>query len=202
MKKLKANKKVLVFFLVFVFALACRIVVLNSCALNEKKETYQMGEWVALDGDFVSSASELTAGYYICVTGAHVFSYEEYMEACGLSDDCLPAEIRSPVVELEVKIKNQGNTEGFLALGWFALLNESKTIYNYYKDEYAGLKNSLLDGASGITIKPDTEMTIYLPFTMQYGAENRSLLSEDRISNVYYFTVSRYPTRKEIKIIV
>lgn len=100
------------------------------------------------------------------------------------------------------KIRNQGNTNGFLSLGWFALLNENKTVYNYYKDAYAALKNPLLDGASGVTIQPDTEITIYLPFTMQYGAENYSILDENDTNNVYYFDVSRYPTRKEIKVLI
>lgn len=202
MKRLKANRKFLIILFVLVLAAIFRITAVNLYALNEKHELYTMDEWVSLDGDFVSSASESTNGYYICVTNARVFSYEEYMKECGVPEDQLPTDIRSPVIELEVKIRNQGNTDGFLSLGWFSLLNENKTIYNYYKDAYAALKNLLLDGASGITIKPDTEMTIYLPFTMQYGAENLSILDEKSQTNVYYFTVSRYPTRKEIKVLI
>ncbi len=202
MKRLKTNRKFFIILFIIACAIACRIVVVNMYALNERDELYHMDEWVPLDGDFVSSASESTSGYYICVSGARVFSYGEYMKECGVPNDQLPESIRSSVIELEVKIRNQGNTNGFLSLGWFALLNENKTVYNYYKDAYAALKNPLLDGASGVTIQPDTEITIYLPFTMQYGAENYSILDENDTNNVYYFDVSRYPTRKEIKVLI
>lgn len=189
-------------YLILICIFLFRIVYVNTHSINETRREYEMGEWIPLSGDFVNTADEMTDGYYLRVESANFFTYKEYMSECGYPEYYFGTDIRSPVIELKVSIRNENNENGFLAISKFNLLNETKTISNTYNPIYAGLKNSTLETAFGATIRPQTEFTIYLPFTMQYGPENRSYLAENRGNGVYYFVISKYPTRKEVKITV
>lgn len=182
-------------------AFAARIVYVNTHSLNEKREFYAMGEWVPLAGDFIDSAKENTSGYYLRVDSAKLFSYTDYMQECGYDQSYITERIRLPVLELTVTLRNVENQDGFLALSRFDLLNQTRNLFDSYSPLYAGLKNPTLEDAVGVTIRPNTEFTVCLPFTMQYGAEDRSSLLEDGADDLYYFVISKYPTRKEIKII-
>lgn len=179
-----------------------RIVYVNIHSINEVRQEYAMGEWIPLSGDFVNTADEKTDGYYLRVESAKLFTYEEYMMECGYPEYYLGEVIQSPVIELKLTIRNDDNEDGFLALSKFSLLTGNRAIPNNFNQIYAGLKNSTLETAYGATIRPRTEFTVYLPFTMQYGSENRSYLTENGGNGDYYFVVSKYPTRKEVKIIV
>ena len=160
-----------------------------------------MGEWVPLSGDFCTSAEEKTDGYSLRVDAAKRYTYAEYMQETEHPEQYFGETIQSPVLELTLTLRNTDNTDGLLPVSQFNLLNENRTIYNRYDPLYAGLKNPLLESSFGVTIRPQTEFTVHLPFTMQYGPENCSFLEEND-SGVYYLVISRYPVRKEVKITV
>lgn len=171
----------------------------NFTAERDTIKQYEMGQWVPLEDDFIFSASEAADGYSLCVKNATVYSYEDYIKKCGASMDVIEPLAQSPVLELEVAVKNEDNTEGGIPAGWFALKDKTRSLSNYCSNAYAALQNKKLEDSSGFSIRPGTEFTVYLPFTMQYGIQNHSILDETN-QGPFYFVVSQYPINKEIVI--
>ncbi|MDD2992831.1 MAG: hypothetical protein PHG73_04725 [Pygmaiobacter sp.] len=178
-----------------------RVVAVNAAALRTKTEQYPMGQWVPLEGNFTFSAEEKTDGYSVRVTDARQYTYAAYMEKCGLPQNYLSEDAQTSVIELAVQIKNQHNQDGMLAISWFSLKDRTMAVYNYFDGFYAGLQNKTLADVYGVTVRPGTEFTVYLPFPMRYGAQNQSLLDAGG-QDTFYFTVSKYPVEKSIRVVL
>lgn len=90
----------------------------NLTAEREEKKQYEMGQWVPLKDDFIFSASEAANGYSLCVKNATVYSHEDYVKKCGVPIDAIEPFAQSPVLELEIAVKNEDNTEGGIPAGF------------------------------------------------------------------------------------
>ena len=98
-----------------VAVLAGRIWWINANAFEYPETHHAMGEWVDLDGAFLSYANEATTGYSVSVQDARVMSRREYIERYALA----PSQVErtehdaiESVLCLSLGMKNKGSTAG------------------------------------------------------------------------------------------
>lgn len=133
-----------------------------------------MGTWVELDGAFNQSRGEDTAGYGVCVAGAEVLSYNEYVERYA-TDGSVPLEgldARS-LVCLDVDIRNEGDSSGGLALATMYLVPERRNEFFVSDAELLLMAETKLreSGSSGmgVSVRSGTEYATHLVYRRQGG---------------------------------
>lgn len=135
---------------------------------------HSMGTWVELDGAFNQSRGEDTAGYGVCVAGAEVLSYNEYVERYA-TDGSVPLEgldARS-LVCLDVDIRNEGDSSGGLALATMYLVPERRNEFFVSDAELLLMAETKLreSGSSGmgVSVRSGTEYATHLVYRRQGG---------------------------------
>lgn len=163
-------------------------------------EYYEVGEWVELEGAFQSSSSEGTQGYSLMVESAEVVAYNEYLEKHGgeLSSADEPGGAHC-VVDVAVRIKNEGNGEGALNVFQMVLVPERSDEYLICDVISArALWPQVQEGAGmSVRIRPGTEYVVHIPYVFNGMDEVYEREVEDRS---FTLLVSRMPVRKMIRI--
>lgn len=159
---------------------------------------YQMNEAAPYEKDFFHYLDENRNGYEITVKSAKLMSYKEFVEQHGQTEDYIPENEIQPkyIYDVEVYVKNS-NTEDDMAKG-IELINTRLVSTNasmQVNDRLFGLLYPHLEGQMGFSLKPNSDMTLHLPYA-EYEENNReTILSRD-----YYFLMSMYPTKKMIAL--
>lgn len=175
-----------------------RIFSVNSTAIQQQVEYYDIGQEVKLDGCFTNIVDENTNGYSVTVYSGRVTTFEEFAKKYGGSTEPSAYELtsESKIIELDVSIKNEKNTDGYIFLrGWgLQSVNDEwipcMELWNMEFEQTAGSFN--------FTLKPNSEMRLSIPFETNNDYE---LMHNDYpIEESYDLVVSRAPVKKIIRI--
>ena len=122
----------IIVFGIAICALGLRICYVNITAEHPHVETYQMNEWVELNGNFQEESAEETTGYAVRVNSARLLTYKEFIEQYNGNIDCLPESARPiGIVDVEVSVKNTANLNGWLSLYYYMLTSADHTFTLY-----------------------------------------------------------------------
>ncbi len=200
-----SNKKFifpLVIILTALFSFRVWYVNANAAPVYEKR--YEIGDWVDLDGDYISSKSENTSGYSLQLSEAETLTYEEFMSRYDESTDYLAEASRHNVILLTLNIKND-NSDGFLNLNFFTILNKYFSCYYNFDSTYESICEPQIDSGYGqalIKIKPNSEYSLKIAYTAAIRADKVTFLQEEaakgHVESDVYLNISWYPTKKYI----
>ncbi|MBY4797894.1 DUF5028 domain-containing protein [Collinsella sp. AGMB00827] len=187
-----------------VAAIAFRIWVVNQNQLSIPAEHYGMREWVELDGAFLFDYQEQTDGYAIKVTNASVMTAEEYVRAYAGESDVVPQDPTGDVIVLDLSIRNQGNSEGFIDILSQWLLGQRKDrTYQYDYDLWELAEPSMRD-ESGFKLVENSVYETHVPFvnaTAPRYLESVSAWRRKPADDAYVdLVISNAPVRKMIRI--
>lgn len=175
-----------------------RIFSVNSTAIQQQVEYYDIGQEVKLDGCFTNIVDENTNGYSVTVYSGRVTTFEEFAKKYGGSTEPSAYELtsESKIIELDVSIKNEKNTDGYIFLrGWGLQSVNDEWIPCM---ELWNMEFEQSTGSFSFVLKPNSEMRVSIPFETNNDYE---LMHNDYpIEKSYDLVVSRAPVKKIIRI--
>lgn len=200
--------------------LACGCVAV-ACALagrvwwvNEKRYPYPyetirhgMGEWVELDGAFISDSGENTQGYGIRLAKAELLSHDEYLERYALDSEgagSFTSELDAKsIVCLTLELKNDATEEGgFIFLGEARLSGDGLPLkYSYDPSLWAASNPNITTMSYHIGVVPGTSTEQHVPYSLVRSEEENGRYKEalPTVSS-YELVVSNAPVRHVIDI--
>ena len=152
-----------------------RIFFVNTAAIQQQIEYYEKDEEVKLDGCFINIVDENTTGYSITVHSGKLTTFGEFAKKYKGNTEPSAYELtsESKIIELDVSIKNEGNSDGYI-----------------FFEQTAGSFN--------FTLKPNSVKRLSIPFETNNDYE---LMHNDYpIEESYDLVVSRAPVKKIIRI--
>lgn len=183
------------FLIAFIFF---RIFSVNSTAIQQQVEYYDIGQEVKLDGCFTNIVDENTNGYSVTVYSGRVTTFEEFAKKYGGSTEPSAYELtsESKIIELDVSIKNEKNTDGYIFLrGWGLQSVNDEWIPCM---ELWNMEFEQSTGSFSFVLKPNSEMRVSIPFETNNDYE---LMHNDYpIEDSYNMVISRAPVKKIIRI--
>lgn len=189
--------------------LAVRIRWVNADRHEAPVETYAMGEEVALEDNYTLEEYEIAEDYVITVNSAKVSSLEEFLEKNGYTaadiDTLFPAkDMTYPemVYDVNITVKNVGTEEredvginlsfyDLMAIDYKLQIND--TLYTIANPQ-------MEDGTQIFRLKPQSEMTIELPYYFSVSAPYSYLTTDEVKSSDMYLVLTMYPTEKRILV--
>lgn len=175
-----------------------RIFSVNSTAIQQQVEYYDIGQEVKLDGCFTNIVDENTNGYSVTVYSGRVTTFEEFAKKYGGSTEPSEYELtsESKIIELDVSIKNEKNTDGYIFLrGWGLQSVNDEWIPCM---ELWNMEFEQSTGSFSFVLKPNSEMRVSIPFETNNDYE---LMHNDYpIEDSYNMVISRAPVKKIIRI--
>lgn len=175
-----------------------RIFSVNSTAIQQQVEYYDIGQEVKLDGCFTNIVDENTNGYSVTVYSGRVTTFEEFAKKYGGSTEPSAYELtsESKIIELDVSIKNEKNTDGYIFLrGWGLQSVNDEWIPCM---ELWNMEFEQSTGSFSFVLKPNSEMRVNIPFETNNDYE---LMHNDYpIEDSYNMVISRAPVKKIIRI--
>lgn len=202
-KKKSRKKRILGIMLALCLTAAwlLRVITLNISAERVETVIYEMHEPVLLEEDFFYNGDDVAAGYEITVESAQIRSYEEYIAEYGGTIDLIPEERRPEYVyDVEIRIRNynkeDSNSTGFNLISCrLQAVNDTMQV----SDELFGLLYPHLEGTFGFSLRPETEMTMHLPYIRSYVMDKYD--SYEKMKNrQYYMLLSMYPVKRMIAV--
>ena len=183
-------------------ALTGRIWWVNANAFEYPEARHALGEWVDLDGAFLSYANESASGYSICVQEARIMSRHEYIERYALE----PSQVEGTdyddvesVLCLSLGMRNEGSTAGGFLLTEATLVPEGAIRAMRYQTGLWATSNKVIDESTGyISLLKDTEFTTQIPYL--FYASNEENFQNEITARRFSFTVSNAPVRNIIDI--
>lgn len=162
---------------------------------NNTRNIYQLGETVPFGSDYMNK-DILVDGYSVRVDRFEIVNYQEYIRASNFS---LPDGLIEPerIGLVYITLFNQdSNAPG-------VLLTEFKL---HGIDNYLGMNwdvllaaNSVLKEGFGVSLSPNTEYQIILPFDFEeemFGADTWKNINDYEL----FLHITAFPTEKDIKI--
>lgn len=175
-----------------------RIFSVNSTAIQQQVEYYDIGQEVKLNGCFTNIVDENTNGYSVTVYSGRVTTFEEFAKKYGGSTEPSAYELtsESKIIELDVSIKNEKNTDGYIFLrGWGLQSVNDEWIPCM---ELWNMEFEQSTGSFSFVLKPNSEMRVSIPFETNNDYE---LMHNDYpIEDSYNMVISRAPVKKIIRI--
>lgn len=203
-----SNKKRMTAIAVVAFALvavvSARIAYVNYDVPHIIEEHYSVGEWVELDGAFLSSIQENTEGYSLRVVSAELMSYNDYIRRYGQDPSAVVEGLDSKsVIALEMEVENEGNEEGAIFLFECKLVPARGNEY-FTRDSALWIESERqMEGtvALYLSLVEGTSYTTVIPYTInsidEEGLSQYKATIED---SSFGLVVSNHPTRKIIDI--
>lgn len=175
-----------------------RIFSVNSTAIQQQVEYYDIGQEVKLDGCFTNIVDENTNGYSVTIYSGRVTTFEEFAKKYGGNTEPSAYELtsESKIIELDVSIKNEKNTDGYIFLrGWGLQSVNDEWIPCM---ELWNMEFEQSTGSFSFVLKPNSEMRVSIPFETNNDYE---LMHNDYpIEDSYNMVISRAPVKKIIRI--
>lgn len=194
---------------VAVCALAGRVWWVNNRKYPYPYETvhHATGEWVDLDGAFISDATEGTQGYSVRVVNAELLSHDEYIglyaaDSTQVEDIMMGLNDKS-VVCLTLELRNDAAVEGgFIFLGEARLIGDGLPLkYSYDPVLWAASNPNITDMSYYIGVVPGTVTTQHVPYSLIHSQEDNGRYTEPLPTvSSYEFVVSNAPVRHVIDI--
>lgn len=196
--------------LVCAAAIGARIWWVNETSFSVPQERYATGEWVSFDGSFLTTNDEKNDGYSMRVDGAEIMSEQEYIDRYDVNGIWKENELTSDpsdvdcLAVLTITVKNEGNdnSEGFaINLSATSLVASDNIDFLVPQLDFWGTSEPKITSADDIplvfNIKPDTEYTIHMPFTL-----GRDIYMDKREvkEGSYYLYVTRGPVMKLVEV--
>ena len=178
----------------------------NKNAYKQEVEYYEMGEFVEVGDDFFYVAEDNCNGYSVRVNKARLVDFKEYVEGNGgeVNPDSYSVDFPMPkyLVELDITVKNENNTDGHVDLRNFKLNRGSMSMSIDF--QVLGLVEEFFTGYTGFMLVENSEADMKLVFTPQslglsqgldFDGVNRALEEDD-----FNLSVTEWPVRKVIKV--
>lgn len=129
---------------------------------------HEEGGWADLDGSFASTAaSEKTAGYSVRVVSAKVVSYNDWIDRYGDASQKREGLDSPSVIDVEVEVRNEGNTDGGLFLLGWKLFPERRNMYYLYDIDLLKVNEpKLSDRNLGFAVAPGATRLVHIPYTI------------------------------------
>lgn len=198
MNKLLKKIAFLVLSFVLIGLIVIRIYFVNTTAIQQQIECYEKNEEVKLEGCFINIVDENTTGYSITVHSGKLTTFGEFAKKYKGNTEPSAYELteESKIIELDVSIKNEGNSDGYIFFRSWGLQSKNDEwipcmeLWNMEFEQTAGSVN--------FTLKPNSEMRLSIPFETNNDYE---LMHNDYpIEESYDLVVSRAPVKKIIRI--
>lgn len=190
-----------------VAALVARIAWVNVTYPHVRLETYEMGEWVPLDGDFMSYAGEGTAHYAVRVDGAQVMTVDDYRRAYDDGSEALGVNGNARcLVVLTLSIRNDGDDQGGFGLPLTFLVGAAGDETYIYSgaSQYAIEPLRAYDGpetddswARGLGIDPHSQCQVHVAYLLNEGSE---AVGKDAADTSFTLHLSQQPVRKMVRV--
>lgn len=190
---------------VAVAALAARIYWVNTNLPQIPNEYYDQGEWASLDGAFQIDSQENTNGYSLMVQSAKLMTYDEFVETYRTEDADVAAQPAGThgdahcVVDVELHIRNEGNSDGVLDAFQMVLVparGNEYLIADIMND--AALWPQTQRGVGmQVSTRPGTEYVAHVPYV--FNSTENAYLTEVTDTD-FTLLVSRAPVRKMIRV--
>lgn len=198
MNKLLKKIAFLVLSFVLIGLIVIRIYFVNTTAIQQQIECYEKNEEVKLEGCFINIVDENTKGYSITVHSGKLTTFGEFAKKYKGNTEPSAYELteESKIIELDVSIKNEGNSDGYIFFRNWGLQSENDEwipCMELWNMEFKQTAES-----SNFTLKPNSEMRLSIPFETNNDYE---LMHNDYpIEKSYDLVVSRAPVKKIIRI--
>lgn len=168
-----------------------RIYFVNTTAIQQQIECYEKNEEVKLEGCFINIVDENTKGYSITVHSGKLTTFGEFAKKYKGNTEPSAYELteESKIIELDVSIKNEGNSDGYIFFRNWGLQSENDEwipCMELWNMEFKQTAES-----SNFTLKPNSEMRLSIPFETN---------NDYPIEKSYDLVVSRAPVKKIIRI--
>lgn len=191
MNKLLKKIAFLVLSFVLIGLIVIRIYFVNTTAIQQQIECYEKNEEVKLEGCFINIVDENTKGYSITVHSGKLTTFGEFAKKYKGNTEPSAYELteESKIIELDVSIKNEGNSDGYIFFRNWGLQSENDEwipCMELWNMEFKQTAES-----SNFTLKPNSEMRLSIPFETN---------NDYPIEKSYDLVVSRAPVKKIIRI--
>lgn len=186
--------------LVCLAGVAFRIWIVNQDNERLVSKTYSMGETVAFGEDFFYTGNDAREGYAISVNTAEVKTIEAFLAEHGETMDFFKKDAfpLSHVYDIEVTIRNENTEENDKNIDLISMqLVTSYKSFQVDMDLLTLLYPQLSAATYGFRLKPDSEMTIHLPYAVH---EWHHLKMEEIENKQTFLLLSMYPVKKMIEI--
>lgn len=173
---------------------------------------YEIGEEVPIEENyFLTPADGNMNGYSITVNSTEMFSYDEYLQKYGYSedehgalfekDDLLYPEM---VYDLYVTVKNTNTTADPTAKSGinFHFYNLVTTDYllQISSPLYQISNSSLAEGMMSFSLRPESEMNFHLPFYFSPSGIYAPIKIDEVLNDDLYLVLSLYPNQLQISL--
>lgn len=172
----------------------------NAMAYRSDVEIFQSGEFVSLDGNFMLSNNEKTAGYSVRVDGISLVDYTELMATYGnpITESSLYTTPKYCIL-LDITVKNEGNDTGYIHCYGLNLYDGALRIPVDF--EIWNMIDENINGNAVLKLRKDSEVSLTIPYTAQQldEAMNRSELNRRLEEETLRLCISEFPTIKLIE---
>lgn len=188
----------------FIVLCVCSAVKTNRNKISQQVEIYSMGETVDIGKNFFADSAEDPSGYTIQVNSAQLVNHEDFLASNGGNaadfgfTEGYPAPQYTYLVN--VTICNEENEAGAIMALNYALYNQALKIPVDYS--LWGLMDENFPGEPGFRLQTNSEMNITIPFTPMPSdtGMNNEEITRRMESEEFYFCVSEFPVRKQIRV--
>lgn len=179
-----------------IIGVVIRISIVNFSAEKMIMDVYTQNEWVELGGSYFRSYTENTAGYSIMVTDYEILDTQTYLDKYDLSSDSVSEENAFEyIMEISVKIHNEGNTDGEIQIGDWALIGNNNDYVTWFDKQLLMESDKRIDNyLSSVTTTQERDVEIKLPFPLTFMDDGK----EVKRNTPYKLAVTKYPVRKYV----
>lgn len=179
-----------------IIGVVIRISIVNSSMEKMIVDVYAPNEWVGLGGSYFRSYTENTEGYSIMVTDYEIMDKQSYLERYDLESDSISEENAFEyIMEISVKTHNEGNTDGEIQIGDWALIGTNNDYVTWFdKQLLMDSDERINDYLSSVTTTQDRDVEIKLPFPLTFMDDGK----EVKRNTPYKLAVTKYPARKYV----
>ena len=204
---MKSHMKVAIFSAGFILliclglGIGLRIHAVNEQALSIPLEKYDLHEEILLDGSFVTSSKEMTSGYSLTVNNVCLLSQNEYMKKYGEDSKISNDWNAKSIIEVEITIHNEGNSEGYLdVMGWRLVPKRGNEYFVVNSTLWQIGEPNAPGNTSALSLIPNSEYTVRIPFVRNVGEED--MFSEEIRDTDFSLVITDAPVKKEIGLSV
>lgn len=178
-----------------------RITYINVNAEKINVVTCPQGEWGELSGSYLLSNEEKNGGYAIKINECQLRVYSDYANLIGISEEqqnirlSRKAELsriddNTPVINVNLTIRNLGEENGSILFDECILTSKCFNSQSGINFDIMPLFDDKIKERQLISIRPNTEYTLTVPFLIQDIS-----LDEIKKNEPFYLAVTKYPTR-------
>lgn len=195
-KRLKVTVPIILI-VVFTAIWGFRFCTVNAEVKPNPVKIYKTGEPAPYENDFFHIQDENLNGYVLTVKSATLLTYKEFVEAHGQNEDFISKEETHPtyIYDIEVYIQNHKTEDDMKGIDLVNTLLVSTNASMQVNSSLFGLLYPHLDGNMAFSLKPNSDITMHLPYAEYVETSKEKILSRD-----YFLLMTMYPTKKMIEI--